>query len=484
MSAPGTSRLLLRLGAYTSASAVLLLPVVLPRHVPATDLPSHLYNTWLTLLVREGQAPGLELVPQWSNVLFDWLLEGLWRLGGPVAAEKASVAAAVLVFFWGAFFFVEAITRRPAWSSAPLLAMLAFGWTYHQGFFNYYLSCGFGLWALAWVWNPPLRIFPAAAALLLAALAHPLGAAAAGGLAGFQLFTRNRSWRARALWAAACCAGLAAAGQILLRALPCEWEISQAFHALFATQLRPFGEKYNFFILGVPLLWLVFLGLRILEERMGILRDPALFATAIVAFAIVALPQAVHLPGTARPLHFIDFRLALVLPVWVQAFAASGAPRRAIFLAALLCVLAVPYFAFLVVDYRSLNQAQEEFLRAARQVPAGARTVAAATGLPVQMNPLNHMLSKACIGYCFSYGAYVPSSKAFRLRARPGSPVVLDDSLDVDQLQAGKFVVRPRDLPLYGVFLESATPFRLKVLPLRAGDRIPRQGVRIPPDWF
>jgi len=33
--------------------------------------------------VKSGEPLGLEIVPQYSNVLFDWWLEGLWRIGGP-----------------------------------------------------------------------------------------------------------------------------------------------------------------------------------------------------------------------------------------------------------------------------------------------------------------------------------------------------------------------------------------------------------------
>lgn len=412
------ARALPRSALYGLVSVLLLLPVLLPPSVPAADLPSHLYNAWLALLVREGRAPGLELVPQWSNVLFDWWLEGLWRLAGPAVAEKAAVAAAVLVFFWGSFSLVTAMTRCPAWSSTPLLAMLAYGWTYHQGFFNYYLSCGFGFWALARAWSRPPRIVPAAAALVLAAMAHPLGAAAAAGLAGFVLLVRDLRWQARTASTVAVCAGLAAFGQLLERLIPSEWESTQAFHVLFATQLRPFGDKYNLFVLGIPLLWLVLIGLRILQQRGAILRDPAVLPIVILGAAIILLPQAVQLPGTSRPLHFVDFRLAAFLTVFIQSLAVPAIMRRSHVFHAPMLLAAVVYFTFLGWDYRSLNHAQQEFMRAARQIPPGQRAVAAATGQPVQMNPLNHMLSRACIGRCFNYGAYAPSSKSVP-RPRP-----------------------------------------------------------------
>ena len=40
---------------------------------------------------------------------------------------------------------------------------------------------------------------------------------------------------------------------------------------------------------------------------------------------------------------------------------------------------------------------------------------------------IQHMIDRACIGYCFSYGNYEPSSGVFRVRAAPGNPYMLSD---------------------------------------------------------
>jgi len=68
------------------ASAAVLVPCFWHQHIQATDLGSHLYNAWLAQLIRRGAAPGLKLVSQHSNVLFDLMLDWLFRLGGPVFA--------------------------------------------------------------------------------------------------------------------------------------------------------------------------------------------------------------------------------------------------------------------------------------------------------------------------------------------------------------------------------------------------------------
>ena len=53
--------------------------------------------------------------------------------------------------------------------------MLAYGWVFHMGFFNFYMALGMCFWAMALVWNPkPWRLAAAAGVLALAYLAHAL----------------------------------------------------------------------------------------------------------------------------------------------------------------------------------------------------------------------------------------------------------------------------------------------------------------------
>ena len=123
-------------------SAALLVPCFWHRRIEAGDLASHVYNAWLAQLIERGQAPGLYLARQWNNVLFDFLLLKTGNLFGLPAAQKIIVSLCVLIFFWGAFALIAAVSRRPPWFLLPALAMLAYGWTFNIGFFNYYLSLG------------------------------------------------------------------------------------------------------------------------------------------------------------------------------------------------------------------------------------------------------------------------------------------------------------------------------------------------------
>src|SRR5208282_1781341 len=159
-------------------SVVLMVPCFWHHRIEAGDLGSHVYNAWLVQLIARGQAPGLWIAPQWNNILFDFLLSGLARIFSLNVAARMAAAIAVCTFFWGAFAFVLATTRRAPWCLSPLLAAIAYGWTFNRGFFNYYLSLGLAFCALAVFcrtkgWR---RLLVLAFAPLIY-LAHPLGLA-------------------------------------------------------------------------------------------------------------------------------------------------------------------------------------------------------------------------------------------------------------------------------------------------------------------
>src|ERR1700686_4817130 len=138
---------------FTIISLALLVPCVWHRRIEAGDLGSHVYNAWLAQLIERGQAPGLYIVRQWNNVLFDWMLLHAANVVGFGDAEKIVVSACVVIFFWGVFAFVAAASGRPPWFLTPCVAMLAYGFSFNMGFLNYYLSVGLASFSLALLWR-------------------------------------------------------------------------------------------------------------------------------------------------------------------------------------------------------------------------------------------------------------------------------------------------------------------------------------------
>src|SRR5258707_2855536 len=172
-------------------SAGLLIPCFWHRRIEAGDLASHAYNAWLAQLIERGQAPGLYLARQWNNVLFDLLLLKFGNLFGLPSAQKIAVPLCVLIFFWGVFTLIAAVSRRPPWFLLPCLMMLAYGWTFNVGFFNSYLSLGLGFFAPAIVWSGRCRELILAAAIAgLVLIAHPQGFVWLAGCVGYVVLWR------------------------------------------------------------------------------------------------------------------------------------------------------------------------------------------------------------------------------------------------------------------------------------------------------
>src|ERR1043166_249896 len=183
---------------YVLWSILLLLPVYWQPRVQAGDLSSHIYNAWLAQLIETGRTQGLVIVQQGTNILFDLMIAALFRVVGAEAAQRISVSIAVLVFVWGSFRFVSAVAGRKAWHLLPCIVMLAYGWVFHMGFFNFYLSLGFCFWAASLLWDwKPRGVMLAAPLLLLAYLAHALQIVWTFGLLPYQMLARRASERGR-----------------------------------------------------------------------------------------------------------------------------------------------------------------------------------------------------------------------------------------------------------------------------------------------
>ncbi len=127
-------------------SAIVLIPCLWHRHIEAGDLGSHEYISWLANLVEQGRAPGLFIAPQWNNIVVDFgYISWLGPRIGFAAAEKIIISACALTFFWGAFAFIAASTRRIPWTVSPAIAIVTYGFTFYAGFMNFYLSVGLAL---------------------------------------------------------------------------------------------------------------------------------------------------------------------------------------------------------------------------------------------------------------------------------------------------------------------------------------------------
>jgi hypothetical protein len=456
-------------GPYALLSVVLLAPCYWQPRLQAGDLSSHIYNAWLAQLIENGHADGLTLARQSTNILFDLILGALFRVAGAEVAQHIAVSIAVLIFVWGAFAFVNRVSGRRSWHVLPCLAMLAYGWVFHMGFFNFYLSMGLCFWALSLAWNPSARRLAAALPVLAVAYtAHALPVAWACGLFGYGLLARRLS-PVRRLALTAGFIGLLMAGHVFIgRLFPVQWSPRQWTVATGLDQVWVFDAKYYLVLTCLCAVWaLLFLGLLRHSGARPVISSVPLQICLIGAAAVFVLPSSIQLPGFLHTLSYIAERMSLAVAVCVCALLALAPPRLVGRYAPL--AVALVFFGLLYRDERTLNAFEDRMQDVVSMLPPGERVISPLVDVTSRINTVGHMIDRVCVGRCFSYANYEPSTAQFRVRAIRRNPLVIVHYADSLRLQTGGYLVQDADPPLYRLDLDRDG--RLFLRTLKAGAR-------------
>jgi hypothetical protein len=194
-----------------------------------------------------------------------------------------------------------------------------------------------------------------------------------------------------------------------------------------------------------------------------------LYALAVIA--TFCLPENFRVGLYAGWIGLLVSRLTLVTAIFgLLVLACLRLPRWSI-LGNILC--AVLFFLFLYRDTGKLDHMERTAREAIQGLAPGTRIVAVAN--PPQdwrIQFIYHSIDRACIGHCFSFANYEPSSLQFRVRALPGNSVVtrfLDQS---DDMSSGDYIVKKEDLPLTSIYQCDTADFtQLCAMPLRAGQK-------------
>jgi hypothetical protein len=455
--------------AYVLASIAALLPCFWGTHIQAGDLSSHIYNSWLAQLVEAGKLSGLVVTGQATNVLFDLMLSGLFRSLGPDLAQRIAVSVAVLIFIWGAFAFTSAASGKRAWPMLPIIVMLAYGYVFHMGFFDFYLSLGLCFCGMAAAWDPtPKRLALAAPFFVLAFLAHALAFAWGAAFLGYLIAAKYIGPRRYMQLTLAGLAGLIAARVAVSTAWPTRWAAEQITLITGADQVRVFDDKYYFLFFALLAVWAVLLVELIRNQKAMPVHSSLPFQLCVLSAAgVFFLPGAIQIPGYRHALVFIAERMSLGAAVCLCALLASAKFGRMQYWA--MGALTAVFFLFLFHDERAINAFEDRIGQVVAALPPGQRVL---LGLDddslTRVNAITHMIDRECIGRCYSYANYEPSTWQFRVRAVAPNPYVASDYVDSYMMQTGQYVVKPSDLPLYQVTMDDSGNVRLSALPAGA----------------
>jgi hypothetical protein len=438
------------------------------------------YNAGLAQLIERGQAPGLWIARQWNNVLFDVTLAALGSRVGLPLAEKVVVSAAVLIFAWGGFALASAAARRAAWFVLPCLAMVAYGWTFQMGFLNYYLSLGFSFFGVALLWRGRGRERAAALALVpLIWLAHPLGVVLMGCAGAWVAVAENAPARRQWLAAAAAVVLLVSVRLYIQGHYPVFRSPEPGYRINGSDQLLLYGPQYRL-PMNLLLVFMLFSVLADVIRRRGAgeslrfyLVPAQLYGLAFLA--VLLIPGGIVLPQYAAPAGFLPERLSSICAILACCLLAVMKPRKW-HLAGFATVAAV-FFFYLYTDTAKISRMEVQAGRYQRVIPAGRRIVATIWPFVGSRVFMHHIVDRACIGQCFSYGNYEPASGHFRVRANPGNPYVTASVDASTAMQRGEYVVQPPDLPLFQIYQCNLNMTELCMRELPAGDINGRYGV-------
>jgi hypothetical protein len=472
------------LGLVLLVSAAILIPCFWQRHIQAGDLASHVYNAWLAQLIGQGKAPGVYLVRQWQNVLFDSMLLNLGKFLGFGAAEKIAVSACVLVFFWGVFTLISVATRKRPWLLVPGLAMLAYGYVFYMGFMNYYLSLGLACFGLAALWHGERRgILMAVVLAPLALLAHPLGflwMVAAG--AYRLLWPRVRGWAEWLPPAAAIGVGLVVRGMLARHPeFQPDWPDRPFFQWNGADQFWVFqpATRYVMVAMIVFVVAATLLDFLPWPRGAGNGKERRLFPEFYaVAFCLTSLlPENLRPDENAGWIGLLVTRLTLISAIFIFCWLGTLRPRKWHFFALGAC--AAVYFTFIYRDTRLASRMEENAQKITRELPLGTRVIATVFEPADYRMVTLHVVDLACVGHCILYSNYEAATKQFRLRVREGSPVAVASPDDSEDMQFGSYEVQEEDLPLKEIYqCDAADWTKLCVRDLKAGEKNGAGGVR------
>jgi hypothetical protein len=446
--------------AVLGVSALVVVPCLWHRHIEAGDLGSHVYNAWLAQLIGKGLAPGLYVARQWSNVLFDVMLLHTANLFGFALAEKIVVSLSVLAFFWGTFALAARVAGRPPWVLAPCFAMLAYGYSFQMGFLNYYLSIALGCLCLALAWDLEWKDsrLDWQGVLVLAALAylaHPLGFLwAVVTIVYLRLRAILPGWRKLVLPAAGI-AGFAGLHWYLHHrvTLIIDWYSGlPVWQQNGADQLIIYGDRY------ATLAWIaaVFGAVGVGAQAVAHGRDAAWWKKValptelyLVAFFVTAmLPENLRTSLYAAWVGLLVSRLTTISTILGLCVLASARLRG--WAALGFAGVAVVYFGFLFQDTAAINRLEANAERLVSALPVGTRVVPTIAADPDwRVEFIGHAAERACVGRCFVYSNYEPSSGQFRVRvAKRGSWIVEASAENAEDMQGGGYDIDARDLPL------------------------------------
>jgi hypothetical protein len=251
---------------------------------------------------------------------------------------------------------------------------------------------------------------------------------------------------------------------VLGRTMFARWSLQQIALTTGVDQVWVFDGKYYVVLIGLLMIWaMLFLNLVHFSGARQVAASIPFQFCVISAAAVFILPTTVLIPGFHHALVYIAERMSLGVGVCVCAMLGMARPRT--FERYALVLVAMIFFGFLYRDERVLNSFEDRMQDTVAKLPPGQRVLSAIDDPDLRVfNAVIHMIDRECIGHCYSYANYEPSTGQFRIQATAQNPYVAADYTESWLMQTGHYVVKERDLPLYQIDMDSSGQIVVKSL--------------------
>jgi hypothetical protein len=349
-----------------------------------------------------------------------------------------------------------------------------------MGFMNYYVSLGLAFLALAAAWQGGAGNWVMAVAVgALSFTAHPIGFAFFVGASLYPMLSKTLLgvWR----WNLIVLVVLVSLCVRWFFTISPQWDANWAnrrelFDIFGTDQMKLFGDRYAWlaivaFVWALLAVFIFFYDWIIRGERPQPIFRVAVELYLLSMVAIKCLPENARFSGSSAWAGLLGSRLTLITAVLGVLLVACVRVRRWHLLGS--CAIAAAFFGFVYVDTGKLDRMEASARELVVKLPAGQRIVAVAKPPAGWRIPfVYHSIERACIGHCFSYGNYEPSSAQFRVRAVPGSSFVVSSNFKAEAIVRGDYVVQQSDLPLVSIYQCDASDWtRLCATELRVGSK-------------
>ncbi len=162
------------------------------------------------------------------------------------------------------------------------------------------------------------------------------------------------------------------------------------------------------------------------------------------------IPEIIYLPQFAAPVALFVSRGTTLSAVLLLCL--LGCLRPARWQLAGFSIVAAVLFVFLYQDTGRLNRIEASAQQLLNALPNGSRIIATVGAPPNSRIGLGHIFDRACVGHCYTYSDYEPSSGQFWIHSRPGSRTAESSQQDSGNMEFGRYRVKASDLPLKQVY--------------------------------